>query len=51
MTLDEIREALRAPGLERLADVAERLTLPAIRIKPTMVDGVRGHAVLLYSQR
>jgi uncharacterized protein YwqG len=38
MTLDEIREALRDAGLERLADVAERLTLPAIRIEPTMVD-------------
>jgi uncharacterized protein YwqG len=38
MTLDEIREALRAAGLDRLADVAERLTLPAIRIDPTMVD-------------
>ena len=38
MTLDEIREALRAAGLERLADVAERLTLPAIRIEPTIVD-------------
>ncbi len=38
MTLDEIREALRAAGLERLADVAERLTLPAIRIQPMMVD-------------
>jgi len=37
MTLDEIREALRAAGLEHLADVAERLTLPAIRIEPTMV--------------
>lgn len=38
MTLDEIRDALRAAGLERLADVAERLTLPAIRIEPTIVD-------------
>ena len=38
MNLDEIREALRAAGLERLADVAERLTLPAIRIEPTMVE-------------
>jgi uncharacterized protein YwqG len=38
MTLDEIREALRAAGLGRLADVAERLTLPAIRIEPQMVD-------------
>lgn len=38
MNLDEIREALRAAGLERLADVAERLTLPAIRIEPQMVD-------------
>ncbi|HEY7092264.1 MAG TPA: DUF1963 domain-containing protein, partial [Ktedonobacterales bacterium] len=38
MTLEEIREALRAAGLERLADVAERLTLPAIRIEPQMVD-------------
>jgi uncharacterized protein YwqG len=38
MTLDEIREALRVAGLERLADVAERLTLPAIRIEPSMVD-------------
>jgi uncharacterized protein YwqG len=38
MTLDEIREALRSAGLERLADVAERLTLPAIRIEPQMVD-------------
>src|SRR5690349_1139828 len=37
MTLDEIREALRA-DLGRLADVAERLTLPAIRIEPQMVD-------------
>jgi uncharacterized protein YwqG len=38
MTQDEIREALRTAGLERLANVAERLTLPAIRIEPTMVD-------------
>jgi uncharacterized protein YwqG len=38
MNLDKIREALRAAGLERLADVAERLTRPAIRIEPTMVD-------------
>jgi uncharacterized protein YwqG len=38
MILDEIREALRAAGLERLAEVAKRLTLPAIRIEPTMVD-------------
>jgi len=38
MTLDEIREALRGAGLERLADVAERLTLPAVRIKTTIVD-------------
>jgi uncharacterized protein YwqG len=38
MTLDEIRTALRAAGLERLADVAERLVLPAIRIEPTLVD-------------
>jgi uncharacterized protein YwqG len=38
MTLDEIRDALRAAGLERLAEVAERLTLPTIRIEPTMVD-------------
>ena len=38
MTLDEIRVALRAAGLERLAEVADRLTLPAIRIEPTMVD-------------
>jgi uncharacterized protein YwqG len=38
MTLDEIREALRGAGLERLADVTERLTLPAIHIEPTMVD-------------
>jgi hypothetical protein len=39
MNLDEIREALRAAGLERLADAVERLTLPAIRIEPQMVDG------------
>jgi uncharacterized protein YwqG len=38
MTLDEIREALRAAGLEWLADVAERLTLPAIRVEPEIVD-------------
>jgi uncharacterized protein YwqG len=38
MTLDEIREALRGAGLERLAEVAERLTLPAIRIESAMVD-------------
>jgi uncharacterized protein YwqG len=38
MTLDEIREALRAAELERLADAAERLVLPAIRIEPQMVD-------------
>jgi uncharacterized protein YwqG len=33
MNLDEIRQALRAAGLERLAGEAERLTLPAIAIE------------------
>jgi len=38
MTINEIREALSAAGLDRLADEAERLTLPAIRITAEMAD-------------